>query len=343
VNSFLLFRAEDPWGQSCVSRILDTSVVPFARTDLLNSPESESVFDSKLQILKFDPRCVSANTSTIRLLEIWADDGAECGQFSSVRSIGEARNLLSQHEEPAQIWRAIPRGRIRRGALLEEQVRRKKWKLPLGWASAANLQIKQSWQKYACGGFIWLDSDQLLWATRFREIAPEGRWSFVEDRKNPPSRAYLKLWEWSWRSAFQPLAGERVLDLGASPGGWTWVLLEAGCRVVTLDRSSLDELDPRVRSRIESAHQGDAFDLTSWPIGPWDWVTCDVIASPQRSLQLIEALRQRDQRFVITVKFKGVPETEDLRLLSRQLDDRRVTARRLWHNKHEITVWMDRP
>ena len=340
MNSFLLFRQDDSWSKACVEYLL--SVWPRQLSGSINSSSTQLNYRSDADLLIYDSQLSRAQDSQLRLLSVWADDVADEAYVSSARSISEARKLLSQVHRPVQIWRNVPRGRVRRGVLLQAQLRSKKWDSPTGWASGERLKTLKSWAEIDRGGFMWLDAETILWSERQREIAPEGHWDFVEDRQNPPSRAYLKLWEWSWRCQVRPQVGERVLDLGASPGGWTWVLVEEGCRVVTLDKSPLDELDAKLRSRVESSHRGDAFDHESWPTGPWDWVTCDVIAAPERSLQLIEALRERDQRFVVTVKFRGMPTSQVLDLLARQLDDPRVKAQRLWHNKHEITVWMDR-
>src|SRR5207245_5904296 len=41
-------------------------------------------------------------------------------------------------------------------------------------------------------------------------------------------------------------SGGRALDLGAAPGGWTRLLLEAGLRVVAVDPANLD---PRLARR----------------------------------------------------------------------------------------------
>jgi 23S rRNA (cytidine2498-2'-O)-methyltransferase len=335
VSSLFVTRLNDAWSDACIAKIMATSALRVAAQDLIREPHADFVHDRKLGLL------LSANVPAVhptsQLLGVWSDDVGVRAEISTFKSIGEARRCLADQAGSHRTWRSIPRGFVRRGALLQDQLYRKKWQAPRGWAEE---ESRDQLLKFDRGAFFWLDVQHLLWSPEFRELAPEGNWSFIEDRVNPPSRAYLKLWEWSWRSAHRPKAGDRVLDLGASPGGWTWALLEAGCRVVTLDRTS--ELDPRVRQRIESAHLGDAFDLSSWPEGKWDWVTCDVIAAPERSLRLIEELRERNQRFVITVKFKGIPEGPDLKSILRQLDDRRVRAQRLWHNKHEITVWMDR-
>ena len=88
-----------------------------------------------------------------------------------------------------------------------------------------------------------------------------GEYEFEEDKRSPPSRAYLKLWELFTRLGYWPQAGDRVLDLGCSPGGWTWVLAtQLGAMVVAVDRS------PLARNLMEHRNveflKGDAFTLT---------------------------------------------------------------------------------
>jgi integrase len=54
----------------------------------------------------------------------------------------------------------------------------------------------------------------------------------VKNGTPKPSRAYLKLWELFTLIGEHPRPGELCLDLGSSPGGWTWVLQRLGARVV---------------------------------------------------------------------------------------------------------------
>ncbi len=69
---------------------------------------------------------------------------------------------------------------------------------------------------------------------------PNGEWNFNEDKINPPSRAYLKLWEFFTRFQIFPDKNDICLDLGACPGGWTWVLSGLAKQVIAYDKSPLD-------------------------------------------------------------------------------------------------------
>lgn len=79
--------------------------------------------------------------------------------------------------------------------------------------------------------------------------------------------------------------------------------MQRGARVIAVDRSPLR--DDLMRSPRVTFHQGDAFRFV--PEAPVDWLLCDVIAAPERSIGLVlEWVRERRCRyFVVTIKFKG--------------------------------------
>ena len=78
------------------------------------------------------------------------------------------------------------------------------------------------------------------------------------------------------------MPGDRCVDLGASPGGWTWLLAEVGARVTAVDKAPLD---PALVARANvSALQESAFGLEPRAV---DWLVCDVIAYPERLLGLV--------------------------------------------------------
>ena len=93
---------------------------------------------------------------------------------------------------------------------------------------------------------------------------------FVEDRAGPPSRAYLKLWEALTLSGQHPGPGDLCLDLGSSPGGWSWALQQMGARIISVDKAPLD---PAVARLPGIEHRDDsAFALDPAAIGPVDWL-----------------------------------------------------------------------
>ena len=98
---------------------------------------------------------------------------------------------------------------------------------------------------------------------------------------HPPSRAYLKLWEALTILGRRPGPGARAVDLGSSPGGWTWALERLGARVLSVDKAPLD---PRVASlsRVKLL-QKSAFSVDPASAGKVDWVVSDIVAYPRAS------------------------------------------------------------
>ena len=124
--------------------------------------------------------------------------------------------------------------------------------------------------------------------------------------KGAPSRAFAKLVESEHRLGKYISQGESCVDLGASPGSWTYIPAQRGAQVIAVDRSPLRE--DLMRHSLVKFVQGDAFQFA--PSGPVDWLLCDVIAAPERSIRLlIDWVRERRCRqFVVTIKFRGDTE-----------------------------------
>ncbi len=157
--------------------------------------------------------------------------------------------------------------------------------------------------------------------------------------KAAPSRAFAKVIEAELRLGQQIERGQTCVDLGASPGSWSYVAIQRGAHVIAIDRSPLrDDLMRNLRLQFV---QADAFKFK--PDTPVDWLICDIIAAPQRSIDLLlEWLREKQmRRFIVTLKFKGADEyhlfdqlkSEALQMCS----DFRLT--RLCANKNEVTAF----
>ena len=167
-------------------------------------------------------------------------------------------------------------------------------------------------------------------------------WPFVKgvlpiaSDKAAPSRAFAKLLEAEQRLGLRLAPGETCVDLGASPGSWSYVALQRGARVTAVDRSPLrDDLMTNPRLTFQ---QGDAFKFT--PDAPVDWLLCDVIAAPERSAELVLdwARHRRCRRFVVTIKFKGRNDYAMLEPLKQALPPlcEEFFLTRLCANKNEV-------
>jgi 23S rRNA (cytidine2498-2'-O)-methyltransferase len=190
------------------------------------------------------------------------------------------------------------------------------------------------------GAWTLLDAHTLVGSAACSSPFPAGLIQFTEDKEGPPSRAYLKLWESLVRCRRWPGPGERCLDAGASPGGWTWALARLGAQVIAVDRSAPD---PRVLAMtgpdgrpVVRYIRHDAFTLSPADTGPLDWVFCDVACYPPRLYRWIEQLLAAGvcKNFVCTLKMQGEPDQATARRFA-EIPGSQVLQ--LCYNKHELT------
>ncbi|MBK1657329.1 SAM-dependent methyltransferase [Paracraurococcus ruber] len=193
-------------------------------------------------------------------------------------------------------WALYAAGHHRRAALIEARlppVKARPLTFPVP-APSAHL-----------GAWTLLAPDRMLASPTKTSPFVNGEVRFVEDREGPPSRAYLKLWEALTRAGRWPQPGETCLDLGASPGGWTWALAKLGAQVTAVDKAPLDPgiaAMPGVTMRQESA-----FGLDPRDHPPVDWLFSDIICYPARLLALVRRWLEagRARHVCCTIKFQG--------------------------------------
>lgn len=183
------------------------------------------------------------------------------------------------------------------------------------------------------GAFTLLEPGRLLASPAKTSPMPNGEWRFVEDRTGPPSRAYLKLWEALTRLGRYPAPGERCLDLGAAPGGWTWALAGLGAQVVAVDKAPLD---PRVAAMPGVAVRRDS----AFGLDPAQeraaWLLSDVICYPARLLALVRRWIAAGTvaNILCSVKFQGATDHAAAEAFAA------IPGAVLFHgshNKHELT------
>jgi 23S rRNA (cytidine2498-2'-O)-methyltransferase len=218
-------------------------------------------------------------------------------------------------------WSLYAAGNHRRMALIEAR---------LPPVKAAPLLFPSPAPASHLGAWTLLEPGRLLASPAKSSPFPNGECRFIEDRVGPPSRAYLKLWEALTLAGSWPGAGDACLDLGAAPGGWTWALARLGATVTAVDKAPLDPAIaalPGVTQSIESA-----FALEPRAV---DWLVCDVIAYPARTLALLERWLPFARNLVCTVKFQGETDHDAADRIAALPGIRLV---HLFHNKHELTV-----
>lgn len=242
-----------------------------------------------------------------------------------VASIGSAAKAL---RDVQRNWAMFAPLHHRRAALIQQ-------KLP--HVSAKPLAFPAPAPTAPLGSWTLLAPDRMLAAARCGSPFPNGEVVFLEDKEGPPSRAYLKLWEALVRLRCWPQPGQRCIDLGACPGGWTYVLAKLGANVIAIDKAPLDAkvaTMPGVEWRGESA-----FALEPASVGAVDWLFSDVICYPARLLRLVERWRASGlaRNFVCTIKFQGETDHETAAAFG-ALPGARVVH--LHHNKHELTFML---
>ncbi len=168
-----------------------------------------------------------------------------------------------------------------------------------------------------------------------------------------PSRSALKLAE-----AFVTFLGERELemihagmravDLGASPGGWTWQLAHRGLRVTAVDNGLLkgEVADDPLVTHLR------ADGLTYVPRRPVDWLVCDITEQPSRIATLVGRWigEGHARRSIFNLKLpmkKRYDETLRCRqLIESALRQSRVRygllLRQLFHDREEVTGFVER-
>ncbi len=193
-------------------------------------------------------------------------------------------------------WSLVPTAHHRRAALVEAR---------LPPIRAREIAFPAAVPTAPLGAWTLLDPGTILASSIKTSPYAGGAPLLAEDREGPPSRAYLKLWEAFLRVGRWPAAGESCLDLGASPGGWTWALARLGARVTAVDKAPLD---PRVL-RMPGVEQriGSAFGLDPCDGPPVDWLLSDVICYPDRLLALVRSWIEAGaaRNVLCTIKFQG--------------------------------------
>lgn len=252
-------------------------------------------------------------------LEVWTDPRAI--EVVSVKAAADALRAIQRN------WCAYAVAHHRRMALIAERLPPLKAR-PLVFPEPAPVSHLGAWTLLA--------PDRMLASPTKTSPFVLGECHFVEDRAGPPSRAYLKLWEALTRLGAWPGAGDTCLDLGAAPGGWTWVLARLGAQVTAVDKAPLD---PAVAAMPGVGwRQGSAFALAPETV---DWLFSDVIAYPERLLALVQAwiAAGAARRIVCTIKFKGATDHAAAEAFA-AIPGARVMH--LFHNKHELTFCWQR-
>ena len=214
----------------------------------------------------------------------------------------------------------------------------------------------------ARGIFVWFTDFQRALVARSAWCNGQRR---MADDPEAPSRSYLKVEEAYGILGREPSAGERVADLGAAPGGWSFSAARRGASVVAVDngplkggalnhpliehlRSDAFRFSPSGGARPPGALGSPAV-RASAPGGrappDFDWLFCDLVEEPHHVINSLLGpwLEHRWCRwFVMNLKFGRVDAVTLLRELrspnSPLARVHRWKVRHLFHDREEFTV-----
>ncbi len=136
--------------------------------------------------------------------------------------------------------------------------------------------------------------------------------------------------------------GMRAADLGAAPGGWTWVLMRNGLQVTAIDNGPLR---PHLfDSGLVEHLRADGF---AWqPQRPLDWMVCDMVEQPRRvAARMAQWFNEGWCRHAIfNLKLPMKRRWQETELCLQEFSAQagkplRLRARQLYHDREEITVF----
>lgn len=137
-------------------------------------------------------------------------------------------------------------------------------------------------------------------------------------------------------------SGMRAADLGAAPGGWTWILTRHGVHVSAIDNGPLR---PHVLDTGLVTHLHE--DGFNWqPPQPLDWMVCDMVEQPIRvAARMAEWFEQGWCRHAIfnlklPMKKRWLETQRCLEVFVRNAGQPlQIRAKQLYHDREEITVF----
>jgi 23S rRNA (cytidine2498-2'-O)-methyltransferase len=165
--------------------------------------------------------------------------------------------------------------------------------------------------------------------------------------RGAPSRSTLKLDEAflvllddaDRRRLLRP--GMTAVDLGASPGGWTFQLVARGMRVTAIDNGPMD--DTLMASGQVEHRREDGFRFR--PRQRVDWLVCDMVEQPLRVATLMRdwlaegAARAAIFNLKLPMKKRWLETQRCLGMLRDALGDGwMIRAKQLYHDREEVTV-----
>ncbi|HSG90736.1 MAG TPA: 23S rRNA (cytidine(2498)-2'-O)-methyltransferase RlmM [Pseudomonadales bacterium] len=175
----------------------------------------------------------------------------------------------------------------------------------------------------------------------------------LRSHRDAPSRSALKLEE-GLMTLLNPVDRHMLfdgritaVDLGAAPGGWTWVMRRQGAYVIAVDNG---RMAPSLEADPEVEHvRADAF--TFQPPRTVEWLVCDVVDKPARVVELMARWLRRGwaERAMFNLKlpmqkrWRAVAEARGRfeKILGERSGDFDLHIRQLYHDREEVTCYAE--
>ena len=136
--------------------------------------------------------------------------------------------------------------------------------------------------------------------------------------------------------------GMNAADLGAAPGGWSWVLARRHIRVAAIDNGPM--ADSAMDTGIIEHIRADGF---RWqPPKPLDWMVCDMVESPAKVADRMGTWFREGwcKRSIFNLKLPMKKRWDETRDCLQHFVDKAgrpltIRAKQLYHDREEITVY----
>ena len=163
------------------------------------------------------------------------------------------------------------------------------------------------------------------------------------------SRAEFKLLEAMQAFDIKTWAGQRALDLGAAPGGWTKILAERGVQVTAVDPAALDARCLTIKAVTVISSTADEFLLTELrkaSPAKFDLLLNDMRMDATESADFMvrfTPLLKPSARGVLTLKLPELSVEQTFNILSKSRSKletkfKILGMRQLFHNRSEVTA-----
>ncbi len=279
----------------------------------------EAMLENELQDIKYRyGRLFISSTPPKEVF--WAQNIWYSPFIKKISSISDGAKILKDLQRN---WALYPYLNHRRAHLIEE-------KLP--FISKKPLSFQSLLPKTPMGSWTLIEKDTMLASAKCSSLFPNGELHFKESKIGPPGRAYLKLYEIFTLLQKMPQKNDFCLELGASPGSWTWVLASLGAEIFCIDKAFLA---PHI-ANLKNIHfqKGDAFSFKPSDFPSISWFFSDLICYPEKLYNFILKWQDSCDNFVCTLKFKGLADKNIIKAFLK------ISNSQIFHlscNKNELT------